>query len=83
MDRTELDQLPALLDVPTAAGVLGIGRTLAYDLVKTDRWPTPVLRIGRLIRIPTAPLVRLIEGDRADTLMSRLEDGTTGVALSR
>lgn len=63
MDRTELDQLPPLVDVPTAATILGIGRTLAYDLVKTDRWPTPVLRIGKLIRIPTAPLARLMAGD--------------------
>ena len=62
MDRTELDQLPPLVDVPTAAAILGIGRTLAYDLVKTDRWPTPVLRIGKLIRIPTAGLQRLLDG---------------------
>lgn len=61
MDRPELDQLPALVDVPTAAAVLGIGRSLAYELVKTGQWPTPVLRIGRLIKIPTAPLRRLIE----------------------
>lgn len=63
MDRTELDQLPPLVDVPTAAAILGIGRTLAYDLVKNDRWPTPVLRIGKLIRIPTAGLRRLIQGE--------------------
>lgn len=63
MDRNELDQLPALVDVPTAAAVLGIGRSLAYELVRTGQWPTPVLRIGRLIKIPTAPLRRLIEGN--------------------
>ena len=67
MDRTELDQLPALLDVPTAAAVLGIGRSLAYELVRTHQWPTPVLRIGRLIKIPTAPLHRLIEGNGTAT----------------
>lgn len=61
MHRDDLDQLPALLDVPTAATVLGIGRSLAYQLVQTDQWPTPVLRIGRLIKIPTAPLRRLID----------------------
>lgn len=60
MDRTELDQLPALLDVPTAAAVLGIGRSLAYELVRTHQWPTPVLRIGKLIKIPTAPLLHLM-----------------------
>ena len=56
MHRIDLEELPPLLDVPTAATVLGIGRTLAYDLVRTDRFPTPVLRVGKLIRIPTAGL---------------------------
>jgi predicted DNA-binding transcriptional regulator AlpA len=65
MDRTDLDHLPPLIDVPTAAAVLGIGRTLAYDLVRTDRFPTPVLRVGKLIRIPTAGLRRLLNADPA------------------
>jgi predicted DNA-binding transcriptional regulator AlpA len=45
---------PALtmLTVPQAARVLGIGRTLAYELIRTDAWPTPIIRAGRLIRIP-------------------------------
>jgi predicted DNA-binding transcriptional regulator AlpA len=65
MDRKDLDHLPPLIDVPTAAAVLGIGRTLAYDLVRTDRFPTPVLRVGKLIRIPTAGLRRLLDADPA------------------
>jgi predicted DNA-binding transcriptional regulator AlpA len=62
MNRTELEQLPPLVDLPTAAQVLGIGRTLAYELVKADRWPTTVVRVGKLIRIPTAALMRLVDG---------------------
>jgi len=61
MTRDELDALPTVLDVPTAAKVLGIGRSLAYDLVRRGDWPTPVLRIGKLIKIPREPLIRLIE----------------------
>jgi hypothetical protein len=61
MNRTEIEQLPPLVDLPTAARVLGIGRTLAYELVKVDRWPTTVLRVGKLIRIPTAALIRLVD----------------------
>jgi excisionase family DNA binding protein len=52
--------LPAVLDVPQAAHLLGIGRTLAYELVRSGQWPTPVLRIGRLIRIPSRPLMELV-----------------------
>jgi hypothetical protein len=56
----ELQDLPPVVDVPTAAKILGIGRTCAYELIRTDNWPTPVLRVGRLIRIPTTPLLELV-----------------------
>ena len=45
----------------TAAAILGIGRTAAYELIRTGTWPTPVLRLGKLIRIPTGPLLDLIQ----------------------
>lgn len=61
----ELLALPAVVDLTTAARVLGIGRTCAYELVRTGAWPTPVLRVGRLIRIPTAPLLDLLSVERA------------------
>lgn len=66
MTGDELTDLPALLDVEAAARVLGVGRSLAYQLVREGKWPTPVLRVGRLIKIPSAPLVRLIDSG-ADT----------------
>lgn len=56
--------LSPMLTVPQAARVLGIGRTLAYELVRTDAWPTPVIRAGRLIKIPTAPLLELLATGR-------------------
>lgn len=61
MTRDELLALPTIVDVTTAARALGIGRSLAYELVRTNRWPTPVLRVGNLIKIPTAPLIRLLD----------------------
>lgn len=56
----ELRALPPVIDLPTAARVLGIGRTVAYRLVRTGEWPTPVLRLGGTIRVPTAPLLALL-----------------------
>ena len=53
-------ELPPMLTVMQAAEILGIGRTLAYALVRAGSWPTPVFRAGRLIRIPSAPLVSLV-----------------------
>jgi hypothetical protein len=61
------ERLPAVLDVPEVARMLGIGRTLAYELVRTDEWPTPVIRIGRLVKVPIQPLLDyLATGDRAN-----------------
>jgi excisionase family DNA binding protein len=56
--------LPPMLTVPQAAQVLGIGRTLAYELVRTGAWPTPIVRAGKLIKIPTAPLLELLATGR-------------------
>jgi len=60
MASTDLQDLPPVIDLPAAAQLLGIGRTAASELVRTDAWPTPVLRLGRLIRIPSAPLLELL-----------------------
>jgi len=60
MSAEELRALPPVIDLPTAARVLGIGRTAAYSLVRSGEWPSPVLRLGGTIRVPTAPLLALI-----------------------
>jgi predicted DNA-binding transcriptional regulator AlpA len=60
MTSTDVYDMPPVIDLPAAARLLGIGRTAAYELVRTDAWPTPVLRLGRLVRIPSAPLLDLL-----------------------
>lgn len=60
MSTDEIRALPPVLDVPTAGRLLGLGRSAAYDLILTGAWPTPVLRLGRRLRIPTAPLLALL-----------------------
>lgn len=52
--------LPPALDLPAAANLLGISRTSAYELVRTGEWPSPVLRLGHRIKIPTQPLLELL-----------------------
>ena len=56
----QIRTLPPVVDVPTAAAVLGVGRSAAYELIRCGQWPTPVLRLGKLIRVPTAPLLELV-----------------------
>lgn len=77
MDEDDLRQLPVVVDLVTAAAVLGIGRTTAYELVRTSCWPTPVLRLGNRIRIPTAALRELLSLSTADS------DVQTRVAAER
>lgn len=60
MTADEVRALPAVVDLTTAASVLGVGRSAAYELVRTGAWPTPVLRLGRLIKVPSAPLLTLL-----------------------
>lgn len=52
--------LPPTLDVVTAGALLGVGRTVAYRLVRQGRWPTHVVRVGRKIVIPTFPLLEFL-----------------------
>ncbi len=60
MTSDELAALPAVVDVPTAGRALGIGSTLAYALVKAGEFPCPVLRLGRLYRVPRAGLLEVL-----------------------
>lgn len=49
--------LGTVTDVPTAAAIFGLSRSVAYDLVKTGAFPMPVLRFGTRYRIPVAAIL--------------------------
>lgn len=49
----------ATLTVEEAAAVLGIGRTLAFEMARAGR--LPVIRLGRRILVPRAALERMLE----------------------
>jgi predicted DNA-binding transcriptional regulator AlpA len=46
------------VDLVTAAKAFGYGRSKAYELVEAGEFPVPVIRNGRSIRVPTAPVRR-------------------------
>jgi predicted DNA-binding transcriptional regulator AlpA len=75
MNPDQVRRLPAVLDVPAAAHLLGVSRTAAYELIRTNSWPTPVFRLGRLIKIPTAPLLRLLGIPDANGYLNGQEAG--------
>jgi excisionase family DNA binding protein len=49
------------ISVPEAARLLGVGRNAAYEAVA--RGQIPVIRIGRMLRVPKAALKRMLALD--------------------
>ncbi|MEU4691903.1 DNA-binding protein [Actinoplanes sp. NPDC023714] len=49
--------LGAVTDLPTAARIFGLGRSLAYDLARTDQFPALVIRAGTRYRVPIAGIL--------------------------
>lgn len=74
--------LPAVVDLATTAAVLRIGRTSAYELVRTGSWLTPVLRLGHRIRISTRPLLQLVGVEPEDPTPDPAGDPQAGPDLS-
>jgi hypothetical protein len=56
----DLRNLPVTVDLMTAAGALGIGRTKAYELARSGEFPCRIIRVGDLYRVVTADLIRLL-----------------------
>jgi excisionase family DNA binding protein len=51
---------PLVLSVGEAAGMLGVSKSLVYDLI--TRGELPGLRLGRRVVVPTQALLALIAG---------------------
>jgi hypothetical protein len=56
----QLHNLPAVIDLTTAARALGIGRTKAYRLVRNGQFPVRVIRVGANYHVPTADLLKVL-----------------------
>jgi excisionase family DNA binding protein len=53
---------PKTVNVEEAGQILGIGRNSAYEAVR--RGEIPVIKIGKLLRVPVAALERMLEEAR-------------------
>ena len=58
-----MEQEQQTYKVAEAARLLGIGRNLAYELVRSGQIPS--LRLGRRIVVPKGAFDRLLSGDGA------------------
>ena len=52
------EELPLMLSVPEVAAVLGISQAGAYELVRTDGFPSP--KVGSRIVIPKEKFIEWI-----------------------
>ncbi len=52
-----------VLSAEEAFAELGIDRSTGYKAIREGTFPVPVVRIGKLIRVPTLPLRRLLQLD--------------------
>ena len=60
LTRDQLQALPTVVGLTTAARALGIGRTKAYELAQHGEFPCRVLRVGRTYHVPTAGILELL-----------------------
>lgn len=51
---------------PTAGRILGVSRSTAYEMARTGEWPTRLLRLGRLIKVPTSELLAYVGVDQSN-----------------
>lgn len=58
----------AVIPLPKAADLLGIGRSTAYVAVRKGKFPFPVIHIGSRIVVPVAPLLEALGLDKLPPL---------------
>jgi predicted DNA-binding transcriptional regulator AlpA len=64
---SDLGSLPPTVNIETAAKIIGIGRTLAYELAKDGKFPCRVLQIGDRYIVPSAGLIQLLSVDGGES----------------
>lgn len=89
MSVEELLALPSTVDVVTAGNALGMSRAKSYQMLHNGEWPqeVPVRRLGKRLRVPTAPLLRYLGIERpphaADTPRSTRRGEPTNASAMR
>ena len=63
-----------VISADEAFGILGIDRGTGYRAIREGTFPVPVLHIGKLIRVPTVGLLRLLMLDDAPPAAEGEED---------
>jgi hypothetical protein len=68
--RYQIEALGTRTDLPTAGSIIaGLSETSSRELHRRGEFPVPVLRVGRRLVVPTAPILALLG----------LDDGGPGI----
>jgi predicted DNA-binding transcriptional regulator AlpA len=70
---TEINDPRPFVSADEAFAFLGIDRTTGYRAILENTFPVPVIRVGRIYRVPAVPLRRLL--DAADVVVDGADDG--------
>jgi predicted DNA-binding transcriptional regulator AlpA len=65
--NVDVGALPTALTTERAAELLGVTRVGLWKMAGDGTAPVPFFHVGRLLRWPTAPILRLLELDEAST----------------
>jgi len=57
LSKEQILALPAAVDIPTAGRCFGIGRTRAYEMARSGKFPCPVLPLDREFRVTRAAIL--------------------------
>jgi excisionase family DNA binding protein len=63
----DVRNLPPMVDVPTAAAVLGISRSYAFELARRGDLPVKCIKVGSRYRVPRSALVALLDTEPSAT----------------
>ncbi|MFF7192644.1 DNA-binding protein [Streptomyces sp. NPDC008079] len=64
--REAVEALGPTINVPTVAAILGVNPETVYAAIRRGEWTTTrVLRLGRVIKLPTLDVVRLLYAPEA------------------
>ncbi len=58
--ESKAQESTATLSVPDAGRMLGLSRNLAYKAAADGSFPVTVIRVGKRLVVPRAPLLRLL-----------------------
>lgn len=65
--RQDVENLGVRTTVEVAGSILGLSRTQAYGAIERGTFPVPVIRVGRRMVVPTAPILALLGLDAPGT----------------